>query len=326
MVLLKKKIETKKTRKDGDIEKPKRTRKKKKEDVINQRENNTTDAAVAPSNQQEKNITDAVAPKEKIITADAVIDQTTKKSKSKKRKAKEDSDDDEEEEDENENEKSSIESEEEKSSSESEKSSSEDEIFEHDKAYDSDRTNIKKEDNEGWIEKRRNFNVPRYGNAAMYIKKHFMTRDKKNFTYQTNKEKDAPLFVGKVISVVFNKKNEDYLHFKFHSVNEPTIFGYYPCEHFMCAKSKSHVTFINRVEDATATKNSTKTSALVLDGEGLVGRSIKKLFTLDDGTEQYFTGKIISYNKQTKEYIVNYNDGEQKPERQNTINECLRVD
>jgi hypothetical protein len=48
------------------------------------------------------------------------------------------------------------------------------------------------------------------------------------------------------------------------------------------------------------TKNSTKLPTFVMDGDNLLGRSIKKLFALNDKSKKYFTGKIISYDKKTK--------------------------
>jgi hypothetical protein len=316
--------DAKKTKKDGDVDKPKQTRKRNKAanppaPPVNEHQNKNSDV-FAPNDQQVKNIADVATASQQQNSKDhADIDKTTKskptakKSKNKKRKTSDDDD----EEDEIENEKSSSESEEEKSSSEEEDNKSE-----GDSVYDSDETNYKKENNEGWIEKRRNFNVRNYGNAAMYVHKHFMTKDKKNFTYQTNKEKDAKLFVGKVVSIVVKKQNKDILHFKFTNNDAPTTFGYYPCLDFM--SSKSPVTFINRVEDATMTKNSTKLPTFVVDGDNLLGRSIKKLFALNDKSKKYFTGKIISYDKKTKAYSVLYSDGTTELENQNTINDCLK--
>ena len=119
--------------------------------------------------------------------------------------------------------------------------------------YDSDTTNFDLVSDEGWIEKRSSFNVARFGNAAMYVGKHFTTKLKNKFTYQ-NKEKDASSYVGKIISVVVKADKKSELFFKFEdcsladSTTSSCHYGYYPCSNFM--SSQSHVTFLNSLDES----------------------------------------------------------------------------
>jgi len=55
--------------------------------------------------------------------------------------------------------------------------------------YDSDATNFDEPDQGGWVQKGRNFNVHRYGNAAFYVGKYFITKDKKTSNIKLTKVK-----------------------------------------------------------------------------------------------------------------------------------------
>ena len=199
--------------------------------------------------------------------------------------------------------------------------------------YDSDATNFDEPDQSGWVQKGRNFNVHRYGNAAFYVGKYFITKDKKNFKYQVDKSKDAVLFVGQIISVVVRPEEKDSLYFQFREEKDDCYWfndtnktkpvkGYYACSNFM--SSKSHVTFINKWEDTTL-KSTSKNTVFLLDGSSLIDRRVRKLFMLPDNKKKFFKGTIISFNKSNGTYSVEYSEMEIVEETQETINAILRI-
>ena len=151
-------------------------------------------------------------------------------------------------------------------------------------SYDTDEENI---DDNGWITKKSKFNVPSYGNVALYIGRILHT------TTSSTKLK--------VNSVVFKKVDKDKaMYFKCFNVDAHRTAP--------PPNSDSWTYLLCTVIMGNRKSNSYQLSeSKQLDGYSLVGRNIIKDF---HGTK--FKGKIVSYDKSYGMYGIVYEDNDEE--------------
>jgi hypothetical protein len=164
-------------------------------------------------------------------------------------------------------------------------------------------------DVDGWVVKRSNFHVKKFGNAVLYCGRTFKFHEK------TEQFKTTP--VGKIVDVVQRKSSSD----------KDLYFRYY--NHDLHRKPKSDMW---KYEKCAVLMNTSKTNSIItldqkngsinLFGYALINRKIQKGYKLEDDKGKYlldenkkhlmsyYYGTIDSFDSADGKYSVTFEDGD----------------
>ena len=172
-----------------------------------------------------------------------------------------------------------------------------------DKSMMLDVTDIDDTDPDGWIERKNDFYVPKYGNAVLYCGRTFC------FSPKCLQFQKCP--IGKIVSVVYKREDtQKILYFRYYNFKELRSLPQSGSKHFYYEKC------------SVMMKNG-KNSLIALDkingdrqllGNALVGRSVQKGFKSNDcghTSFKYYRGKIVAFND-NKYYSIIYADGDKE--------------
>jgi hypothetical protein len=178
-------------------------------------------------------------------------------------------------------------------------------------------------DVDGWVVKRNNFHVKKFGNAVLYCGRTFRFHDK------AEQFKTTP--TGKIVDVVQRKTG----------IDKELYFRYY--NHDLHRKPKSDMW---KYEKCAVLMNTSKTNSIItldpkngsnnLFGYALLNRKIQKGFKLenekgkyllDENKKQimsYYFGTIDSFDSEEGKYSVTFEDGDKDRFDQSTILPLLK--
>lgn len=187
-----------------------------------------------------------------------------------------------------------------------------------------DETDWDETDSKGFVRKRSDFNVPKYGNAAIYIGQEFKVMEafKKhaNFVFPDGKIMER----GKIASVLAKKidrgetssSSDEVLYFTYYDLDKhrhppPTgssDWKYVKCEDFLTINVKKKMVKWTADKDVT--------------GVRLIGRRV----CIQWSNDKFYRGTITNYKSSNNSYQVSFDDGDEKEYKENKIFNSLRVD
>lgn len=176
-------------------------------------------------------------------------------------------------------------------------------------------TDVEDVDHRGFIEKRTDFVVPKFGNAALCVGKTFTVLPGYAQHELFTVTEDHRIKNGIIGSVFIKANNQDpkKLWFGIYDADknrrppkrESDEWKFAKCEDFMTTNSKRRMIKWNNSN---------------FIGEALVGRRVCKLW----GNGKYYRGTIVAF-RGNKKYLIRFDDGDEASYHENSVIDMLRL-
>lgn len=187
-----------------------------------------------------------------------------------------------------------------------------------------DETDWEDVDEEGFVKKRANFIVPKYGNAALYIGQEFKVmeafKNHTNFVFPDGRimERGKVAFVvaKKMAHINSSSSNDDLLYFTYYDMDQhrhpppkgSSDWKYAKCEEFLTTNAKKKMVKWAVGQD--------------VKGDRLIGRRV----CIEWYNDKFYRGTITKYKPSNNSYQVSFDDGDEKDYKENKILTSLRVE